>query len=164
MKKIGNSESRNTAQKLLLAVLASMAFLGGCASSSPDVITRNQAMRSQTAQLGMIESIRQVQIEGNQSGIGAVTGAVIGGVAGSSVGHKRANIAVGMLGAVLGGVAGNAIEKNATGENAVEMVIQLANGSRIAIVQTAGSQGLMPGDRVNLIGSPGAYRVTRNNG
>jgi outer membrane lipoprotein SlyB len=161
---MGNFESRSTAQKLLLAVLASTAFLGGCASSSPDTITRNQAMRTQYAMTGTIESTRQMQIEGNQSGVGAVTGTVIGGIAGSSVGHKRANIAVGVLGAVLGGVAGNAIEKYATGENAVEMVVQLTNGSRIAIVQAAGSQGLMPGDRVNLIGSPGAYRVTRNNG
>ena len=54
-------------------------------------------------------------------------------------------------------------EKATTGENAAEMVIQLTNGSRIAIVQAAGSQGLRPGDRVNLIGQPGAYRVTRNN-
>ena len=120
-------------------------------------------MRTQYAITGTIESMSQVLIEGNQSGIGAVTGAFIAGEAGSSVGHERANIAVGVLGAVLGGVAGNAIEKNATGENGVEMVIQLRNGSCIAIVQAAGSQGLMPGDRVNLIGSPGAYRVTRNN-
>ena len=162
--KMGNSESRGMTQKLLLAVLASTAFLGGCASSSPDTITRSQAMRTQYAMTGTIESMRNVQIEGNQSGIGAATGAVIGGVAGSSVGHKRANLAVGVLGAVLGGVAGNAIEKGTTGESAVEMVIQLTNGSRIAIVQTAGSQGLMPGDRVNLIGQPGAYRVTRHNG
>lgn len=146
-----------------LVLLASAVWLGGCASSSPDVISRQQAQRAQTVQSGVIESIRPVTIEGSQSGVGAVTGAVVGGVAGSGAGGHRTGAVVGVLGAVLGGVAGNAIEKASTSEKAVEIVILLSNGQRMAVVQGEGAQGLVVGDAINLIGSPGSYRVVRAN-
>ncbi len=137
------------------------AVLSGCATSNPDVVSRQQAQRSLPVQRATIESIRQVTIEGSQSGVGGTTGAVIGGIAGSSVGNRREGAVVGILGTVLGGVVGNAIEKASTNENAVEMILVLQDGRRVAVVQGDGSQGLKPGDAVNLIGYQGNYRVTK---
>ena len=145
--------------KLLLAVL--IASLGACATSSPDVIQRGDAQRLSTVQDGTVLSIRPVTVDGSQSGVGATAGGVIGGVAGSSVGGRRESIAVGVLGAVLGGVVGNVAERAGTRENAVEIVLQLRNGERRAIVQAVGSEVLAPGDAVVLVTSGGKTRVTK---
>jgi outer membrane lipoprotein SlyB len=106
-------------------------------------------------------SIRPVVVEGQQSGVGGVAGAVAGGVAGSTVGGHREGAVVGVLGAVAGAVIGNAVERFGTREEAVEVLVQLKNGERRAIVQAKGNETLIPGDAVILVSTGGKTRVTR---
>jgi outer membrane lipoprotein SlyB len=146
-------------KKLVLALL--VASLTACATSSPDVIQRGDAQRLSQVQDGTVLSVRPVTVDGSQSGVGTVAGGVIGGVAGSSVGGRRESVAVGVLGAVIGGVVGNAAERAGTRENAVEILIQLRNGERRAIVQAVGSETIAPGDAVVLVTTGGKTRVTR---
>lgn len=136
-----------------------LAALAACATSSPDVYRREQAMRPQSVTSAVVESVREVKIEGSQSGVGAASGAVVGGVAGSSVGGRRESIAVGVLGAVVGGVAGSLIEKSATAENALEITVRLANGQRQVIVQARGDRPIVPGQQVNLLSDGRTTRV-----
>ena len=91
----------------------------------------------------------------------AVAGGLVGGVAGSGVGGRREGIIVGVLGAVAGAVAGNAIERTATREDAVEILLQLRNGDRRAIVQARGNEILQAGDAVILVTTGGKTRVTK---
>ena len=140
-----------------LAVVA----LAACSTTSPDVISRNDAQRMAVVQEGTVVSIRPVSVEGSQSGGGAAAGGVIGAVAGSSVGGRRESAIVGVLGAVAGAVAGNAIERGATREGAVEILVQLRNGERRSIVQARGSETLFAGDPVVITMSGGRARVTR---
>jgi outer membrane lipoprotein SlyB len=135
--------------------------LSACATSSPDMISRSDAQRMSTVQDGTVVSVRAVTVDGSQSGVGAVTGAVVGGVAGSSVGGGRGSIIAGTLGAVAGGMAGNAVERNVTREQAVEIIVELRNGERRAIVQAVGNETFMAGDPVTLVTSGGSTRVTR---
>ena len=144
-----------------LLIAAVVASLAACATSSPDVIQRGDAQRLSQVQDGTVLSIRPVTVDGSQSGVGTVTGGVIGGVAGSSVGGHREGLVVGVLGAVLGGVIGNAAERAGTRENAVEILIQLRNGERRAIVQAVGGETIVPGDAVVLVTTGGKTRVTR---
>ncbi|MBL0718780.1 glycine zipper 2TM domain-containing protein [Piscinibacter sp. Jin2] len=145
-------------------LLASVLALGlaACSTTSPDVVQRGDAQRLSSVQDATIVSSRPVTVEGSQSGVGAATGAVIGGVAGSSVGGRRESVAVGVLGAVVGAVAGNAAERFGTRENAVELIVQLKNGERRAIVQAQGEETFRPGDRVVLVSSGGTTRVSRS--
>ena len=145
--------------KLIIAVL--LASLGACATSSPDVIQRSEAQRLSQVQDGTVLSIRPVTVDGSQSGLGGTAGGVVGAVAGSSIGGHRDSIVGGVLGAVVGGVIGNAAERAGTRENAVEILIQLRNGERRAIVQAQGSEILNPGDAVVLVTTGGKTRVTR---
>jgi outer membrane lipoprotein SlyB len=145
----------------MILMAALIASLAACATSSPDVIQRGDAQRLSQVQDGTVLSIRPVTVDGSQSGLGAAAGGVVGGVAGSSVGGHREGIAVGVLGAVLGGVLGNAAERAGTRENAVEIIVQLRNGERRAIVQAQGNESLVPGDAVVLVTSGGKTRVTR---
>ena len=145
----------------VLWTMSLLVVLGGCATSSPDVIQRGDAQRMSEVIDATVLSVRPVKVDGSQSGVGAAAGGVVGGIAGSSVGGRRENAVVGVLGAVVGAVAGNAIERMGTQEEAVEILVQLRNGSRRAIVQAKGNPSLLPGDAVVLVTTGGKVRVTR---
>ena len=144
-----------------ILALAIAATLAACSTTSPDVISRNDAQRMSTVLDGVVLSVRPVTVEGNQSGAGAVAGGVVGGIAGSSVGGRRESGVVGILAAVAGSVVGNAIERNATREEALEIMVQLKSGERRSVVQAKGSESLNAGDRVILVTTGGKVRVTR---
>src|SRR5205814_8255696 len=134
--------------KKLLIAAAVTAALAACTTTSPDVIQKGDAQRMSQVQDATVLSVRPVVVEGNQSGIGAAAGGVVGGVAGSTVGGHREHAVVGVLGAVAGAVVGNAVERMSTREDAVEILVQLRNGERRAIVQAKGNETLQPGDAV----------------
>ena len=138
-----------------------VAALAGCATSSPDVIQRGDAQRLSEVVDATVLTIRPVTVDGSQSGVGATAGGVVGGIAGSSVGGRREGAIVGVLAAVAGAVAGNAVERMGTREEAVEILVQLKNGDRRAIVQAKGNETLLPGDRVILVTTGGKVRVTK---
>ena len=146
--------------KHLIAPVA-LVGLAACSTTSPDVIQRGDAQRLSQVQDATVLSVRPVTVEGSQSGGGAAAGGVVGGVAGSSVGGHREGIAVGILGAVAGAVVGNAIERTGTREEAVEVLVQMKNGERRAIVQAKGNETLLAGDPVVLVTTGGKTRVTR---
>lgn len=147
--------------KKSVLMLGVAALLAGCATGSPDVISRESAQRTQTISDGEVVSVREVTLDGTQSGIGTAAGAVVGGLAGSSVGGRRDSIAGGVLGAVAGGVVGNVIERGTTKEQALEIIVRRPNGERVVIVQTKGADTFAPGDRVMLITDRGRTRVVR---
>jgi outer membrane lipoprotein SlyB len=144
-----------------LLILAVTAALAACSTTSPDVIQRGDAQRLSQVQDAVVLNVRPVVVDGSQSGIGGAAGAVAGGVAGSSVGGSREQIVVGVLGAVAGAVIGNAAERFGTREQAYEIMVQLRNGERRAIVQAQGTENFQPGDQVVLVSTGGTTRVTR---
>jgi outer membrane lipoprotein SlyB len=148
-------------QLILAAGTVVLAALSACQTANPDVISRNDAQRMETVQDATILSIRTVTIDGSQSGVGGAAGAVAGGIAGSNVGGDRTSAIVGIAGAILGGVVGNSVERSATKEDAVEILVQLHNGERRSIVQGKGSEVLAAGDPVLLTTSGGKVRVIK---
>ena len=146
-------------KKLLIAL--AVASLAACSTTSPDVIQRGDAQRLSQVQDATVLSVRSVVVEGDQSGAGGATGAVIGGVAGSSVGGRREAVVVGVIGAVAGAVIGNTVERFGTREEAFEILVQLRNGERRSIVQAKGTETLSPGEAVILVTTGGKTRVTR---
>ena len=142
-------------------LLAAVFALAACSTTSPDVVSRNEAQRLSTVVDAVVLSSRPVVVEGNQSGIGAAAGSVAGGVAGSGVGGRREAMVVGVLGAVIGGVIGNAVERGTTREEAIEILVQLKNGDRRSVVQARAAESFNPGDPVLLINTGGKVRVTR---
>jgi outer membrane lipoprotein SlyB len=147
--------------KKTLIVLACSAMLAACATSSPDVVQRGEAQRMSQVQDATVLSVRPVTIDGSQSGAGGMTGGVLGGIAGSSRSGGRESVAIGVVGAVAGAVIGNAVERAATKEDGLEILVQLRNGDRRAIVQAKGNENLTPGDPVILVTSAGKTRVMR---
>ena len=148
-------------KRLLAATVAVSAFLTACTTTSPDVISRSDAQRMSTVIDAVVLSARPVVVDGSQSGVGAATGGVVGGIAGASVGGRRESAVVGVLAAVVGGVIGNTVERASTREEAVEVLVQLKNGERRAIVQAKAGESLNPGDAVIIVTTGSKVRVTR---
>jgi outer membrane lipoprotein SlyB len=136
--------------------------LAGCASSSPDVIQRGDAQRMAQVQEGVVLTVRNVVVDGSQSGIGAGVGGVVGAIGGyGGSGVQREAQVLGVLAGVAGAAAGNVIERFATKEDAVEILVQLKGGDRRAIVQAKGAEVLAPGDAVIIVTTGGKVRVTK---
>lgn len=150
-----------TASLTAALTAALMLTLNGCTTTSPDVVNRNEAQRLSTVIDAVVLSTRPVVVDGSQSGLGAATGGAIGGIAGSSIGGSRDSLVIGVIGALVGGVIGNATERNATREEAQEILVQLRNGDRRSVVQARAAETFAPGDPVILVTTGGRVRVTR---
>lgn len=146
-------------KRILLAL--TVAALAACSTTSPDVVSRNDAQRLSTVTDATVLSVRDVTVDGSQSGVGAAAGGVIGGLAGSARSSGRESAALGVIGAVVGGVVGNAVERTATKENALEILVQLKSGERRSVVQAKGDEKIQPGDAVILVTTGGKVRVTK---
>lgn len=145
-----------------LAASALVLALAACSTTSPDVVQRGDAQRLAQVQDGVVLSIRDVTVDGSQSGVGAAVGGVVGAVGGySGSGVQREAQVLGVLAGVAGAVAGNAIERLSTREDAVEILVQLKGGDRRAIVQAKGNEKLVPGDAVILVTTGSKVRVTK---
>jgi len=149
-----------TIPKIIVLALLPLLLIGCASSRSGDVYTRDQTRREMNVRTGVVESVREVLMEGTKSGTGTFAGAAVGGVAGSTMGSGKGHIVGAIAGAVLGGLAGNAIEENATKKNALEITVRLDNGQLIAVVQEKG-EVFYAGDRVRVLSGSGSTRVTR---
>ena len=144
-----------------LAVLPLAALLGACANptTSGNVYSSYQTMNEQVVRTGTVESVRNVTIVNPESGVGTVSGAALGGLAGSQVGSGSGSAAVGIIGAVAGGLLGNRIENQANQKPGFEITVRLDDGELRAVTQLA-DEMFRPGERVRLLSNGYTTRVT----
>lgn len=148
--------------KLSAAALGAVTLIAGCAShsASSQVYTYGQAQREQVVRHGTVESVRPISIRSDQtSGIGAVSGAAMGGVAASSIGGGRGKILATMGGALLGGLAGDTIEDRVQRSQGLEITVRMDNGETRVIAQEA-DVPISVGQRVQVISGAGPVRVS----
>ena len=146
-------------QIVLIAAVASIGSLAGCVVANPNTVSAYDAQRMSTVQDATVLSVSPVTLQGRDTGVGTVSGAVIGGIAGSNVGGYRTGGIVGIAGAVVGGLIGNAVERDVTQRQGLEILMQLKNGDRRSVIQGAGSEVFASGDPVILVTTGGRTRV-----
>lgn len=143
-----------------IALGLSVAALSGCATTQgPNNFTRSEAGRTQTVEAGTVTAVRDVTIQNEGSNVATATGAVLGGVAGNSMGGGRGRTATTVAGAAAGGAAGYALSQSS--HPGVEVTVQLDSGRTIAVVQDGSSKQFRVGDRVNVASDGVTARVTR---
>tara|TARA_B100000768_G_scaffold98862_1_gene92140 strand:- start:221 stop:694 length:474 start_codon:yes stop_codon:yes gene_type:complete len=151
--------------KINLVLLAIMSlFLVGCGSQTMtgDSYSGNQARKAQTLKMGQIESVKGVEIKGENGGVGALAGGAIGGIAASNIGGGKMSIVSAIVGAVAGGVIGDKIEKNVNTLNGQELTVKLSNDTLIVVTQEIDKNvgPLRAGDKVRVLtSSNGTTRV-----
>jgi outer membrane lipoprotein SlyB len=144
---------------MLLAATTTVLLTGCPAGLGSKDYSREQTRSAQDVQMGVVESVRTVKIEGTKSAVGPAAGAVVGGVAGSTVGSGKGSWVGATVGAVLGGVGGAAAEEAVTRQDGVEITVKLDSGRITAITQAADEE-FRVGDRVRELSGGGATRVT----
>ena len=136
---------------LALAMLAALTATACVPVHSSNTYSRAQAGQEQRVSRGTILAMRDVKVEGTDSGAGKIGGAVIGGAAGSTLGQgSRANVAGAAAGAVLGAVIGSVAESRMTERTATEFTVREGNGMTIAVVQ-ANDENLRTGEAVVIL-------------
>ncbi|HVO87106.1 MAG TPA: glycine zipper 2TM domain-containing protein [Casimicrobiaceae bacterium] len=146
---------------MLVVALTAALLLSACAPMPPYGYPAYQAYRPQSVELGVVETARGVRMQGPDTGVGTVAGAALGGLAGSGIGSGGGNAAAIIGGAILGGIAGNAVERDASKFNGVEVTVRLDSGRMIAVVQPDAGEFFRPGDRVRVVSDGYAARVSR---
>lgn len=98
---------------------------------------------------GTVQSVEPIRTQGSASGIGAVGGAVAGGLLGNQFGAGNGRTAMTVVGALGGGLAGNEVEKRVRSETVYRVYVRMDTGkTRYWTYQSA--PGVQPGDRVRL--------------
>ena len=144
---------------LILSILSSLLLTACAAGLGSKDYARGQARSVQRVQMGVVEHVRVIKLEGTKTGIGSVAGAAVGGVAGSGIGSGKGKAVASILGAVAGGVAGAAAEEGLTRQKGLEITVLLDNGRMLAITQAADEE-FKVGDRVRVLTGRGVTRVT----
>lgn len=150
-------------QIFIISAVAIGAALAGCAQPGlgGSNYSRSQVRGEQSVRLGIIETVRDVQIDAPRDGGGTLIGAALGGIGGSTIGGgSRANAVGAIAGAVLGGIAGQAIEKSQNDRKGVEVTVRLEGGKLIAVTQEKDEEFRI-GDRVRILSGQGVTRVSR---
>ncbi len=126
------------------------------------VYAGQQAMQASQIRIGTVLDMRPVQIVQTPQGMsygGAATGATVGGLIGSQMGHGSGRTAAVVIMSALGGLAGERIgnEYNTQRVDAVEVVVKMESGEVMAITQgiDGDARSIRVGDRVRLIQSQG---------
>lgn len=136
-------------------------FIASCSLHSGSTYDRGEMGQPQSLSKGVIIAVRDVEIKGTESGAGVASGAVAGGLAGSTVGGNSTTSAIGAIGgAVLGGFIGSKAEQIIMSGNASELIVQPDIGEPFAFVQV-NEEGLKAGERVLIISSD-KMRIVRD--
>lgn len=142
---------------VVLSVVSAMFVASGCADNySGNTYQANRAGIVQNVSYGTVTNIRQVAIQDDSSNmpIGAVAGAVVGGLLGHTVGGGAGKKLATVGGVVAGGLAGNAIQNQTGKTTGMEVEIRLDNGQTIAVVQKM-DPNFQVGSRVRLVDAGG---------
>ncbi|MDB2401555.1 glycine zipper 2TM domain-containing protein [Litoricolaceae bacterium] len=151
-------------RSILTAISISLLTVGltGCVSGlQGSTYSRSEARQVQEVEFGTVLSTNPVVIEGKQSGAGQLPGAIIGGVAGSSVGEGKGQQIFTILGAVGGAVVGSMIEEQATRTQGLELTIKMDSGKTLSIVQEVDNVNVFrEGQRVRVLTQGAMARVS----
>jgi outer membrane lipoprotein SlyB len=100
---------------------------------------------------GQIVAINTVRTSEPTTGLGALGGAVVGGLAGTQIGNGRGKTAATIVGALGGGLAGNAVEHAVHKASSYDVQVRMGDGSyRNFTYQT--EPGFQVGQRVHVSG------------
>lgn len=154
--------SANPHLLVLITALAGVAFwMGACASSptSSNTVRRSETGRAHAVEHGEVVYVRQVTIEGEARGAGAVAGGVLGWAVGNTIGSGSGRTLARAGGAVAGAAAGSAVERSATTVPGLEITVELASGEVVVVMQAA-DETFDVGDQVRILRrSDGGVRV-----
>lgn len=119
-------------------------------SRAPERVANNTPVRIRCAECGVIASVQEIDTKGKGTGIGAVGGAVVGGLLGNQVGGGRGQDVMTVVGAVGGAVAGNEVEKRVKSTKSYTITVRFDDGTTRTFSQ-ASAPNWNTGDKVKVV-------------
>lgn len=142
-------------RSLIALPLAALLCLAGCETNgdaTARTYEREQVGEVQRVEEGTIVSLTPVEIEGNESRLGTVIGAIAGGLAGRQIGSGTGRDVATVAGAVAGGYAGREIGENVTQAEGAEIGLEMDDGRQITVVQELDEDDMFRvGERVTVV-------------
>jgi len=117
---------------------------------APAQVANNTPVRVRCAECGVIASVQEIDTKGKGTGLGAVGGAVVGGLLGNQVGGGRGQDVMTVVGAVGGAVAGNEVEKRVKSTKSYTITVRFDDGTTRAFSQTS-APAWNTGDKVKVV-------------
>ena len=150
-----------------LLIMFPLIFLIGCATQSQTSgsYSTDQARKVQTIKTGTVENVKAINISSDRSGLGLISGGVVGGIAGSSIGKGKGRDIAAVIGAVAGSIIGDEKEKKVNTLEGQELTVLLKDGNMIVVAQEISDMDgpIRVGDKVRVItGADGLTRVSVN--
>jgi len=102
------------------------------------------------ANLGTVESVREIAQAGEGTGLGAIAGGVLGGVVGHQFGGGNGKKILTVAGAAGGAYAGHQVEKQARGTKRWEISVRLDSGA-LRTLSSDSAPVWRTGDRVRIV-------------
>ncbi|MCT4574844.1 MAG: hypothetical protein OIF36_03200 [Alphaproteobacteria bacterium] len=147
-------------KKLLFIALL---LISACAKNiDSNVYNERETLQTRSILKGKILQVLPVKVEGDKV-VGTGSGAIIGGLAGSTVGENDTiKVLSASLGALIGSGIGRTIDGWITNQGGYQYIIELrATGEVISIVQ-GDANPLKPGDEVLLLENRNQTRVIKS--
>jgi outer membrane lipoprotein SlyB len=136
--------------RLLISALV-LAGVSGCGPSySPDTYASNAAQQANKVEQGVIAGVRTVGVSAAGT-VGTVTGAAAGGIAGSQAVAGPVSAFTALGGALVGGIAGSTVEHATADTKAFEYIVRKPNGDLVSVTQKD-TTPLALGQKVLVIG------------
>ena len=124
------------------------------AQETPAYATNTYATNSAPAYdpyAGEVTAVNAVQTAQPTSGLGAIGGAVVGGLAGTQIGNGRGRTAATIIGAIGGGLAGNQIEHVVHKATTYQVQVRMNDGS-VRSFNYEAAPGVSIGQKVRVSG------------
>lgn len=146
--------------RVVLLAACGMAVTG-CQRPGQNVYSYTEVGKASLVNFGTVLAVREVAVQGQNTGLGAAVGATAGGIGGSQIGHGAGTAAATLAGVVVGGIVGALAEQAAANRTALEFTVIMQTGATITVVQdhNEGERVLQPGDRVIVQVTGGTQRV-----
>ena len=143
----------------LAAVVGITLVVAGCANPTQTRYSYKDVGQATPVVFGAVVASREVDIQGENTGAGAVLGAGAGTAIGAQFGRGTGNLAATLGGAAAGAIIGAIAEQAIQDRVGVEYTITLSNGKTITIVQNRDAKDapINVGDRV-MVQTSGTYQ------
>lgn len=136
-----------------IALIISTTVMGGCANNmtSRDY-NEASAGKKMKVELGVVESVRDIKINGKPSPVGGMAGGALGAIAGSNGGGGLGQLAVMVVVGAVGAAVGSIADKKLHDSDGIEITVKLAGNDLQAVTQAKDSnEPFVKGDNVRVI-------------
>lgn len=151
---------KNFYMKKQLAILIAIPFIVACQPiHKQNRFNYSEVGKNVDVEFARVVSVKEVDVQGRNTGIGSAAGMAVGSAAGYQFGNGNGQLGAMIAGMVIGGIAGNIAEQEAQNQKGFQYIVvnEKKQTKRIVQNQSPEDKVFKKGDRV-IIETSGEYQ------